>query len=68
MKIKFLQNYRGVLSAERYFLEGTVIDLDDDVNEGIDGKRLIEDGRAKKVGSVSKAKKVAKKEVANVND
>ena len=56
MKIKFLQDYRGVLSSERFFPEGTVIDLEDQVNEGIDGKALIEAGRAKNGGSMPKPK------------
>jgi hypothetical protein len=51
MKVKFVQDYRGVLSAERFFSEGAVIDLEDEVNEGIDGDALIDEGRAKKSGS-----------------
>ncbi len=57
MKIEFLQDYRGILSAERFFSAGAVIDLEDDVNEGIDGEGLIADERAKKV-VVAKPKKV----------
>ncbi len=55
MKIKFLQDYRGILSAERFFPEGAVIDLEDKVNEDIDGEELVVAGRAKKV-KVAKAK------------
>lgn len=54
MKIKFLQDYRGILSSERFFPEGKVIDLEDEVNEGIDGKALIDEGRAKKVSVMVK--------------
>ncbi|KKL66444.1 hypothetical protein LCGC14_2144940 [marine sediment metagenome] len=54
MKIKLLQDYRGILSSERFFAEGAVIDLEDEVNEGIDGKALVEAGRAKKSGSSPK--------------
>ncbi len=65
MNIKFLQDYRGVLTGERYFEKGAVVDLDDKENKGIDGKALIRDGRAKAGGTVKKAKKeeVKKEEV-----
>lgn len=63
MNITMLQDYRGVLTAERYFPEGAVIDLDNEVNEGIDGDGLIEAGRAKSGGAKPKKKKGAKKSV-----
>ena len=56
MKIKFLQDYRGVLTGERFYEEGTVIDLDEEDNQGIDGEALIEAGRAKKGGGSTKSK------------
>ena len=61
MNIKFLQDYRGVLTGERYFEKGTVVDLDDKENKGIDGKALIKDGRAKSGGTVKKAKEAEPK-------
>ena len=54
MNITFLQDYRGVLTGERYFPKGTVLDLDDKENKDIDGKALIKDGRAKQGGTLSK--------------
>ena len=33
MNITFLQDYRGVLTGERYFPKGTVLDLDDKENK-----------------------------------
>ena len=57
MNIKFLQDYRGVLTGERYFEKGAVVDLDDKENKGIDGKALIKDGRAKSGGSIKGQKK-----------
>jgi len=62
MKIKFLQDYRGILTAEKFFEAGTVLNLDDEENQGIDGKKLVEDGRAQKVGAGSKSKKEEVKE------
>lgn len=62
MKIKFLQDYRGILTSEMFFEKGTVLDLDDEENKGFDGKNLIEDGRAEKVGVGSKSKKEEAKE------
>lgn len=56
MKIEFLQDYRGVLTAERFYPAGTVLDLDDKENKGIDGKALIKDGRAKQGGTLPKGK------------
>ena len=56
MNIKFLQDYRGVLTGERYFEKDAVVDLDDKENKDIDGKALIKDGRAKSGGTVKKAK------------
>ncbi len=63
MNITFLQDYRGVLTSERYFTEGTVLDLDAKVNKGIDGKALVKAGRAKEGGTVKggKNKKVTEK-------
>ena len=57
MKIKFLQDYRGVLTGERFFEAGAVVDLDEEDNKGIDGKKLIKDGRAKSGGSIKGQKK-----------
>ena len=57
MNITFLQDYRGVLTGERYFPAGTVVDLDDKENKGIDGDQLVKDGRAKKGGTVKGQKK-----------
>ncbi len=62
MKIKFLQDYRGVLTDERFFEAGTVLDLDDKENKGINGEKLIKDGRAEKAGVGSKSKKDEEKE------
>ena len=62
MNIKFTQDYRGVLTGERYFQKGAVVDLDDKENKDIDGKQLIKDGRAKSGGTVKKAKEVKKEE------
>ncbi len=59
MNITFLQDYRGVLTSERYFTEGTVLDLDTKVNKGIDGKALVKAGRAKEGGTVKGKKKEA---------
>ncbi len=56
MKIKFVQDYRGILSSERFFPAGAVIDLDDKANKDIDGEALVNEGRAKKV-KVAKAQK-----------
>ncbi len=61
MNIKFLQDYRGVLTGERYFEKGAVVDLDDKENKDIDGKQLIKDGRAKSGGSAKEAKKEEEK-------
>ncbi len=62
MNIKFLQDYRGVLTGERFYEAGTVLDLDDKENKGIDGEKLVKDGRAKKAGAGSKSKKDEDKE------
>jgi hypothetical protein len=56
MNITFLQDYRGVLTEEKYFTKGTVLDLDDKENKGIDGEALVKDGRAKKGGAVKEKK------------
>ena len=57
MKITFLQDYRGVLTGERFFPEGTVLDLDDKENKGIDGAALVKAGRAKGSGKKAAEKK-----------
>ena len=66
MNIKFLQDYRGVLTSEKFFEKGAVVDLDDKENKDIDGKQLIKDGRAKSGGSAKKVKE-AKKEEAHTS-
>ena len=54
MKIKFLQDYRGVLtkgglSGELYFKKGAVIDTSKKEYKHVNHSQFVEDGRAKKV-------------------
>lgn len=64
MNITFLQDYRGVLTSERYFTAGTVLDTSIKENKGIDGEALVKAGRAKEGGTV----KGGKKEVTKKHD
>lgn len=57
MKIEFLQDYRGVLTGELFFKAGVVVDTDDKGNEAINGKQLVEDGRAKSTMKKAEKKK-----------
>ncbi len=61
MKIKFLQDYRGVLTGERFFEKGTTIDTSKGENKDIDGEALVNAGRAKGSGGKQKAAKPKKK-------
>ena len=63
MNITFLQDYRGVLTLERYFIAGTVLNLDTKENKGIDGKALVKAGRAKEGGTVKSGEKKVTKAV-----
>ncbi len=57
MKIKFLQDYRGVLTGEMYFEKGAVIDTSKKDHAHIDGENLVKDSRAKKVAAGKPGKK-----------
>ncbi len=59
MNITFLQDYRGVLTGEKYYEAGTVVDSSD---KTIDGEQLVKDGRAKKGGTIKGQKKEEEKE------
>ncbi len=53
MKITFLQDYRGVLTGERFFEKNATVDTGAKGNEVIDGEALVKAGRAKKVGGAT---------------
>lgn len=67
MKIKFKQDYRGVLTKdangdEHYFEKGKTIDLSKKEYKAFDGESLIADGRAKATGLPTPKKKAKNKD------
>ena len=47
MKVRFLADYRGILTGEEYFLSGAVVDLER-------GEELVQAGRATPVEDFAK--------------
>lgn len=72
MKIKFLQDFRGVWTNENYFTEGTVIEIGLDQPNRItedQARKMEEDGRVKILKQIPKPKKkTAKKEEPAVEE
>ena len=58
MNVRFLRDYRGRLTGERFYLAGQVADIDDGAAQAIieEGAAVAEPGQAEPVESAPKAK------------
>ena len=64
MRVKLLQDYRGVLTSEMYFRAGEVLEH----GAGIDAVALVEQGRAVEVERVNPKPKAEETEVSEVSE
>lgn len=71
MKIKFLQDFRGVLTNENYFKEGETVEISDDnpwrITEA-QARQMADDGRVKILGVAGVKAKTAKKKASKAKE